>query len=209
MIDVRDRLGDRPVIAVLRAPDASRFVAVSEVLYDAGIRCLEYTLTTAGALDALRAARYALPEAVLGVGTVRTVQQVHAAVDAGAEFLVSQTFDRAVVAAAHAHGRPFIPGALTPTEIVTAWSAGVQAVKVSPIGPAGGIDYVSELVGPLPDIPLLPTGGVLVDEVGAYLRAGAALVGLSRDLIRDALTGGDLSALRERAKRAVASVENR
>jgi 2-dehydro-3-deoxyphosphogluconate aldolase/(4S)-4-hydroxy-2-oxoglutarate aldolase len=113
-----------------------------------------------------------------------------------------------VIEAAHSRGVPFIPGALTPNEIVAAWAYGVQAVKVSPIGPVGGVDYLSELVGPLPDIRLMPTGLVRIDEAGAYLAAGAAFVGVSRDLIRDSLLpGGDLVGLAERAARTVRSVD--
>ncbi|WP_405064437.1 bifunctional 4-hydroxy-2-oxoglutarate aldolase/2-dehydro-3-deoxy-phosphogluconate aldolase [Kribbella sp. NBC_01505] len=209
MMQLREAMKGRPAIAVLRAPDAGRFVEVSLILVDAGIPAVEFTLTSAGALDAIRHAKKVLPADVLiGAGTVRTAEQVRQAVDAGASFLVSQVTDPDVIEAAHELGVPFVPGALTPNEIVRAWRYGVQAVKVSPIGPVGGIGYLAELVGPLPDIPLVPTGGVLVDEAGAYLAAGAAVVGLSRDLTRDALLpGGDLAALAERAARAIRSVD--
>lgn len=209
MIQLNEVLRARPVVAVLRAPDADRFVEVSSVLVEAGIPAVEFTFTSAGVIDALRQAREQLPPGVLiGAGTVRTVEQVHLAIDAGASFLVSQVTDAAVIEAAHNRGVPFIPGALTPNEIVQAWSYGVQAVKVSPIGPVGGVSYLSELVGPLPDIPLMPTGLVRLDEAGDYLAAGAAFVGVSRDLIRDALLpGGDLIELAERAARTVQSVD--
>jgi len=209
MIQLNDRLSDRPVVAVLRAPDACRFLEVSAVVIEAGFRAVEFTLTTTGALDAISQARERLPDDVLvGAGTVRTVDQVHRAIDAGASFLVSQVADRALVEAAHARGVPFVPGALTPTEIVAAWGFGVQAVKVSPVGPLGGAGYIAELVGPLPDIPLMPTGQVGIDEAGDYLKAGAAMVGLSRDLTRDAVQpGGDLLALAERAGRVMRSVD--
>jgi 2-dehydro-3-deoxyphosphogluconate aldolase/(4S)-4-hydroxy-2-oxoglutarate aldolase len=209
MTQLREAMKGRPMIAVLRAPDAGRFVEVSLITAEAGITAIEFTLTSAGALDAIRHAKKVLPtEVLIGAGTVRTAEQVRQAVDAGASFLVSQVTDADVIEAAHELGVPFVPGALTPNEIVRAWQYGVQAVKVSPIGPVGGIGYLAELVGPLPDIPLVPTGGVLVDEAGAYLAAGAAVVGLSRDLTRDALLpGGDLAALAERAARAIRSVD--
>jgi 2-dehydro-3-deoxyphosphogluconate aldolase/(4S)-4-hydroxy-2-oxoglutarate aldolase len=210
MIDLRDVLRMRPVVAVLRAPDAHRFVEVSSVLVEAGIPAVEFTLTSGGAIGAIRRARDELPAGVLvGAGTVRTVEQAYRAIDAGASFLVSQLTDPAVIEAAHARGVPFVPGALTPNEIARAWDYGVQAVKVSPIGPVGGVDYLAELVGPLPDVPLIPTGRILVDEAGDYLAAGAAMVGVSRDLTRDALLpGGDLAALAERAVRTVRSVDS-
>jgi len=209
MIQLSEALQARPVVAVLRAPDADRFIEVSSVLIEAGIPAVEFTLTSAGVIDALRRARDQLPAGVLvGAGTVRTVEHAHRAIDAGASFLVSQVTDPAVIEAAHSRGVPFIPGALTPNEIVRAWDYGVQAVKVSPVGPVGGVAYLAELVGPLPDIPLMPTGRVLVDEVGGYLAAGAAFVGVSRDLTRDALLpGGDLTGLAERAARTVRSVD--
>jgi len=209
MIQLSEALQARPVVAVLRAPDADRFIEVSSVLIEAGIPAVEFTLTSAGVIDALRRARDQLPADVLvGAGSVRTVEQAHFAIDAGAAFLVSQVTDPAVIEAAHSRGVPFIPGALTPNEIVRAWDYGVQAVKVSPVGPVGGVAYLAELVGPLPDIRLMPTGRVRIDEAGDYLAAGAAFVGVSRDLTRDALLpGGDLSGLAERAARTVRSVD--
>jgi 2-dehydro-3-deoxyphosphogluconate aldolase / (4S)-4-hydroxy-2-oxoglutarate aldolase len=208
MIDLLHVLRSRRVVAVLRAPDADRFLPASQALYDAGITCLEFTLTTQGALDALRNARKALPEdALLGVGTVRTVQHVHDSIDAGADFLVNQAFKPELVDAAQNRDVPFVPGTLTPIEVVRAWEHGVPAVKVSPIGPVGGLDYLSELRGPLPEIPLMPTGGVTREAAPEYLRGGAVAVGLSRDLLLDALRpGGDLGALAVRARAVVAAI---
>lgn len=203
-----DFLPPQPVIAVLRAPTADRFVEATAILYEAGITCVEYTMTTLGALDALESARAQLPDdARLGVGTIRTVRHVEDAAAAGADFLVNQVYRPELVGAGRRAGLPFIPGALTPTEILTAWEAGVPAVKVSPIGPLGGLEYFGELRGPLPDVLMFPTGGVGVTEAAQYLAAGAAAIGVSRDLMRDALLpGGDLAALEERAHAVVASV---
>jgi 2-dehydro-3-deoxyphosphogluconate aldolase / (4S)-4-hydroxy-2-oxoglutarate aldolase len=189
------------VVAILRAPKADAFLRVSEVLYDAGFRCVEFTLTTEGALDALEQALASLPsDLAVGVGTVRTQEHVSAAIDRGAAFLVSQVFRPQLVQAAQARGVPFFPGALTPTEILDAWDSGVPAVKVSPIGPVGGLAYFDQLRGPLPDVPMMPTGGVELGEVSAYLDKGAAAVGLSGPLLGDSLDGdGDLAALAARA----------
>ena len=101
-------------------------------------------------------------------------RQVDDAITAGAEFLVSQVFRRPLVEAAHDRAVPFFPGALTPTEILDAWESGVPAVKVSPIGPVGGLEYFSQVRAPLPDVPLMPTGGVRLDEVNTYLQQGAS-----------------------------------
>jgi 2-dehydro-3-deoxyphosphogluconate aldolase/(4S)-4-hydroxy-2-oxoglutarate aldolase len=205
------RLARQPVVAILRASDSARFLAASEVLYEAGFRCLEFTLTTEGALDAVHAARSSLPDdLILAVGTVRTEEHVTDSIDAGADFLVSQVLRRHLVEIAQRRGVPFIPGALTPTEIVDAWETGVPAVKVSPIGPVGGLEYFDQLRAPLPEIPMMPTGGVAIDEIGHYLDRGAAAVGLSGPLLGDALLpGGDLAALADRARRAVAAASSR
>jgi 2-dehydro-3-deoxyphosphogluconate aldolase / (4S)-4-hydroxy-2-oxoglutarate aldolase len=203
-----DFLPPQPVVAILRAPTADRFVEATAILYDAGITCVEYTMTTLGALDALKSAKAQLPgDARFGVGTIRTVRHVEDAAAVGADFLVNQAYRPDLVGAGRRVGLPFIPGALTPTEIVVAWEAGVPAVKVSPIGPLGGLEYFGELRGPLPEIPMFPTGGVGLGEAAQYLAAGAAGIGVSRALLGDALLpGGDLAALEERAHQLAASV---
>lgn len=208
--DLLEALAPHPLVAILRAPDASRFLGASEILYAAGFRCVEFTLTTEGALDAMADVGAALPDdLIIGVGTVRTPTQVEAAIEAGAAFCVSQIFRAPLVAAAHARGVPFFPGALTPTEIVTAWESGVDAVKVSPIGPVGGLDYFANVRGPLPEIPLMPTGGVEIDEIADYLGQGAVAIGLSGALFGDALLpAGDLDGLADRANRAVAEMQS-
>ena len=205
------RLAASPVVAILRAPEADRFATASQVLYEAGFRCLEFTLTTKGVLDAVHQVRSSLPDdLVLGVGTVRTTSQVHGAVAAGADFLVSQVFRRPLVEAAHELAVPFFPGALTPSEILEAWESGVPAVNVSPIGPVGGVEYFSQVRAPLPDVPLMPTGGVRLDEVTTYLQRGAIAVGLSGPLMGDSLDNtGDLAALRERASAVIQSLADR
>ena len=206
-----DHFALHPLIAILRAPDAGAFVPVTEALYQAGFRCVEFTLTTAGALDAVREARASLPDdLVVGVGTVRTATHVEQAIDAGAEFLGPPVSRAPLLEAAAGHGVPFFPGALTPTEILDAWEGGAPAVKVSPIGPVGGLDYFDNVRGPLPDILLMPTGGVELDEVSAYLDRGAVAVGLSGALMLDALApGGDLVALAARAEQAMTAVRGR
>ena len=208
MNDILERLAPLPLIAILRAADASMIRQATEVLYEGGIRCVEFTLTTDGAIEATRDVIAAMPgDLLVGVGTVRTEVQVNQAIDAGAAFLVSQVLRPGLVDAAAQRGIPFIPGALTPTEILAAWECGVPAVKVSPIGPVGGLDYLDNVRGPLPEIPLVPTGGVQPDEARAYLDHGAVAVGLSGHLVGDSLTpGGDLDGLAVRTKQTIAAV---
>ena len=202
-----DRLAAVPVVAILRAADARRFVQVGQVLYEAGVRAVEVTLTSAGALEAFGRLREELPgDALLGVGTVRSVADAEAAVGAGAAYLVAPDFRPEVVAWAVARGVPAVPGALTPTEIAAAWAAGATAVKLFPVSAAGGPAYLKAVRAPLPEVPLVPTGGVGLGDIGAYLAAGAAAVGIGGPLLGDAGDpGGDLDALAGRARRAVAA----
>ncbi|HEY0118286.1 MAG TPA: bifunctional 4-hydroxy-2-oxoglutarate aldolase/2-dehydro-3-deoxy-phosphogluconate aldolase [Cellulomonas sp.] len=208
--DAAVRLFPLPVVAVMRAPDAQHFARAVEVLIEAGVRSFELTMTTDGALAALEHARSRFGDGTIqiGMGTVRSSRDAERALAAGAEFLVSQVSEPEVARTAAVHGCSYVPGALTPSEIVAAWRLGVPAVKVSPIGPVGGWRYLRELVGPLPGVALMPTGGVLVEEVAQYLRLGAYAVGVSRDLFRDVLVRGDgLDGLAERGRVAVRGAE--
>jgi 2-dehydro-3-deoxyphosphogluconate aldolase / (4S)-4-hydroxy-2-oxoglutarate aldolase len=202
-----ERLAAVPVVAILRAANAERFLEVGRVLYEGGVRAIEVTLTSEGALEAFGRLREELPgDAVLGVGTVRSAGDAELALEAGATYLVAPDFRDEVVAFAVGRDLPVVPGALTPTEVVAAWGAGATAVKVFPVSAVGGVAYVKAVRAPLPEVPLLPTGGVGIDDIGAYLDAGAVAVGVGSPLVGDAgAPGGDLRELAERARRAVAA----
>ena len=202
-----DRLGAVPVVAILRAGDAGRFLEVGRVLYEGGVRAVEVTLTSRGALEAFGRLREELPgDALLGVGPGRSVGDAERAVGAGASYLVAPDFRAEVVAWAAGRDVPVVPGALTPTEVGAAWAAGATAVKVFPVSAVGGPAYVKAIRAPLPEVPLVPTGGVGIDDLGAYLAAGAVAVGVGSPLLGDAGDpGGDLEALAARAHRAVAA----
>jgi 2-dehydro-3-deoxyphosphogluconate aldolase/(4S)-4-hydroxy-2-oxoglutarate aldolase len=195
------------VVAILRAADAGRFLDVGRQLYEGGVRAIEVTLTSQGALEAFGRLREELPEdAVLGVGTVRSSADAERAVEVGATYLVAPDFRGDVVAFGVGRGVPVVPGALTPTEVVAAWGAGATAVKVFPVSAVGGAAYVKAVRAPLPEVPLVPTGGVGIDDIGAYLDAGAVAVGVGSPLLGDAgEPGGDLAGLAGRARRAVAA----
>lgn len=189
------------VVAVLRAPSADAFAAVADVLFAAGITALEVTLTSRGALDAISGLRRRLPSgAVIGAGTVLSAGDAAAAVDAGASFLVSPVLDTL-----GDQPVPSYPGAYTPTEVFTAHRAGAPIVKLFPAGGLGP-GYLKDLRGPLPDIRIMPTGGIGLDDIADWLTAGAVAVGLGGPLIGDAATGGSLTALAARAKHAVDAV---
>lgn len=200
-IDVTPQLLDQRIVAVLRAPVADRFLDIADTLVAAGIRCLEFTLTSDGALEALRtfAGQADSSDVAVGAGTVLTTADVDAAADAGATFVVSPAVRHDVIARATDQGLACYPGAMTPTEILDAWQAGATAVKVFPAQALGGARYISHLRGPLPQIPLVPTGGIGVDDVAGHLAAGAVAVGVGGPLLGDAPTSGDFRALRERA----------
>jgi 2-dehydro-3-deoxyphosphogluconate aldolase / (4S)-4-hydroxy-2-oxoglutarate aldolase len=193
------------VVAILRAENADRAETVVDVLVEAGVRCLELTLTTRGALEVVERLAARVPRDVeVGVGTVLTADDVDRSVDAGATFVVSPSVEPEVIAAALRRRVASYPGAFTPTEIVAAWKAGASAVKLFPAGQLGP-GYLKDVRAPLPDIPVVPTGGVDIASIGAWLGAGAVAVGMGGPLIGDALApDGDLGAL---AQRAVAAIE--
>lgn len=193
------------VVAVLRAEDADRYLPVCRALVAGGVTALEVTLTTPGTLDALPALRAALPEAHIGVGTVLTERDLRASVGAGAAFLVTPVADPGLVEAAVREGTPIVPGALTPTEVHTVWAAGAAAVKIFPAATVGP-DHLRQLSGPFPGLSTMPSGGVGLDDIPAWIRAGAGAVSLGGPLLGDALRGGDTGALRERARRAIGQV---
>jgi 2-dehydro-3-deoxyphosphogluconate aldolase/(4S)-4-hydroxy-2-oxoglutarate aldolase len=202
-----DNLRTTPVLAILRARSAARVVAAAGALADVGIRAVEVTLTTDGALDALARLRATRPDLLAGAGTVITPEDAATAVQAGAQFLVAPCVQPDTMAAAARLGVPIIPGAFTPTEVVTAVEHGAALVKLFPatLGPA----YLRALRGPLPEVGFVPTGGVGLDSIAAFLSAGAVAVGLGSPLTGDALETGNLDALADRGRQAVAAATGR
>jgi 2-dehydro-3-deoxyphosphogluconate aldolase / (4S)-4-hydroxy-2-oxoglutarate aldolase len=198
-----------PAIAILRSTTAVRYVDVSDVLVDAGIRAVEFTFTAPDVAAALRAYAARKPgDVALGAGTVTTVEQAREAVEAGATYLISPALCLPVIEEGNRLGVPVLPGAFSPTEILSAWRAGAAMVKVFPASALGGPAYVKAVRGPMPDIPLVPTGGVDASNAAAYLAAGAAGVGVGTPLVADACEpGGDLDALAARARDLVAATE--
>lgn len=194
------------VVAILRASSEEHLVAVAEALLEEGLDCIEVTATTPGAFSTLEHLASRLPEARLGMGTVTDRALAEQAVAAGARYLVTPSAEREVIEFAGACGLPVIAGALTPTEIVAADRWGADIVKVFPVTAVGGVEYIRAIRGPLPVVRLGPTGGISIDDVEAYLRAGCVCVGLGSPLVGDALSGGSLTALRERARRVVEAV---
>jgi 2-dehydro-3-deoxyphosphogluconate aldolase/(4S)-4-hydroxy-2-oxoglutarate aldolase len=197
-----DRLREARVIAVLRTPDGESAVRAAEALAAGGVRAIELTFTTPGAAEALRRARGLLPaDVVVGAGTIRDRAQLDAALDAGAEFLVTPHLDRGLLAAMLESGRLALPGTFTPTEVAAALTAGATAVKLFPAS-AIGPSYLKGLRGPFPEVQVVPTGGIGPDDVRAWLEAGAIAVGAGSELCPPALVAegrwDELSAAAER-----------
>ncbi|MFF1842938.1 bifunctional 4-hydroxy-2-oxoglutarate aldolase/2-dehydro-3-deoxy-phosphogluconate aldolase [Streptomyces sp. NPDC058217] len=194
------------IIAVLRASDARYLLPAAEVLVEQGIRSMEVTLTTAGGLQAISELRAALPDEVeVGAGTVLSIEDLDAVVDAGATYVITPHTDAELIRAAVARQVVIIPGGLSPTELRTGWAAGASAVKLFPAS-AVGPQYVKDLHGPFPQMPVIPSGGVGRATAGDWIKVGCPAVSMGGPLLGDALKGGDLAALRERAKQAVESV---
>lgn len=192
---------DTGTIAVMRAPHASAYAPVVDALISGGVLSIELTLSTPGVFEELPLLHDRFGDtAEFGVGTVTTVDEAIRAIEAGATYLVTPVTDTAIIRAAVDRGVAVYPGGLTPTELFNGWAAGATAVKVFPASVVGP-GYVSMLRGPFPDIQVVPSGGVDIDEAAAWVRAGAAAVSLGGPLLGDAFKGGDLRRLTERATR--------
>jgi 2-dehydro-3-deoxyphosphogluconate aldolase/(4S)-4-hydroxy-2-oxoglutarate aldolase len=171
------------IIAILRLERADDLLPVAEAIREGGVTAIEFTLTTPGSIQALVPARAKLGrEVLLGVGTVLTAEQAREAMLAGAEFVVAPILNPEVIRACRDRRVPVIPGAFTATEIVQAWDLGASLVKVFPAGPVGP-RYIKDLLAPLPHVRLVPTGGVSLENVEDFIRAGAAAVGVGGEMV--------------------------
>jgi 2-dehydro-3-deoxyphosphogluconate aldolase/(4S)-4-hydroxy-2-oxoglutarate aldolase len=198
------RIFDAGIVAIMRRTEAALAVETAEALLAGGVSVVEVTLNTPGAEEMLRALASRLGDRMLiGAGTVMSPEEVRRALAAGARFVVSPHTDSDVIAAARRGGAPAIPGAFTPTEIVRAWQLGASVVKLFPVGSVGP-RYLRDVLAPLTDVPLLPTGGVTLDNAAEFVRAGARGLGLGSDLVSPkAVAGRDFASITERARRFV------
>lgn len=188
-------------IAVIRASTQSVGYQMAQAVAAGGIPLIEITWNSDRAPELISQLRRELPHCVIGTGTLLDVEQSKQAIRAGAQFLFCPHVDIAIIEAGVAANVPVIPGALSPTEIVTAWQAGASCVKVFPIEAVGGANYIKSLQGPLGHIPLIPTGGVTLENAREFIAAGAIAVGLSGNLFPKLLIkAGDWNAIAERAK---------
>jgi 2-dehydro-3-deoxyphosphogluconate aldolase/(4S)-4-hydroxy-2-oxoglutarate aldolase len=176
-----ERIGIMPV---LRARSAAEGHALVEALVAGGITVIEVTMTVPGAVELLRELKRGYGDGLLlGSGTVTDAEQAATTIDAGAEFVVSPSFHPDVVAKTKELGKVSIPGALTPTEVITAWRAGADYVKIFPCSAVGGASYLKALLAPFPELRLIPTGGVTLATAADFLKAGARALGVGTDLV--------------------------
>ncbi|HEX6835084.1 MAG TPA: bifunctional 4-hydroxy-2-oxoglutarate aldolase/2-dehydro-3-deoxy-phosphogluconate aldolase [Polyangia bacterium] len=197
------------VIAVVRLDDPAQLAAVVDALAAGDVRAIEVTMTMPRAIEALSALAPTRSERlVIGAGSVLDAETARVAILGGARFIVAPTFDAGVLAMCHRYDVVAIPGAYTPTEILTATTAGADLVKLFPASTLGP-GYLRELKGPLPHVRLVPTGGVTAESAGAFVEAGAVAVGVGGALVpRDAVARGDWSRLTESARRLTAVVRS-
>ena len=205
---VVQRIKDVGVIPVVRATSTNEALEAVEALRAGGLSVLEITMTVPNAVQLIeQLARACGDEAVIGAGSVRDAEVARACQAAGARFIVSPMFDPGTVAFCAKQGLAVMPGALTPTEIAAAWQAGADLVKVFPVSALGGAGYVRAVKTPMPHIELVPTGGVTLETVDSFIRAGASAVGVGSELIdRNALRRGQPEKITEAARAFVEAV---
>ena len=207
-IENLQRVLDLGIVSIIRAESGEQLVDVAQALYEGGIDVIEVTFTVPGVLQIISDVKKSLGDKiVLGAGTVLDTESARAAILAGAEFVVTPTVNTDVIQLCNRYDKMIMPGGFTPTEILTAWEAGADIVKVFPAD-VGGPNYLKAIHGPLPQIRLLPTGGVDLETLPAFVKAGACAVGLGSALVeKQAVAAGDLNRIRSLAQQYVAKMK--
>jgi 2-dehydro-3-deoxyphosphogluconate aldolase / (4S)-4-hydroxy-2-oxoglutarate aldolase len=207
-LDDVTRIGDSGLVAIVRLDGEAPLLDIARALVAGGVDVLEFTMTTPGALDVLAMASKSLgDDLLLGAGTVLDSETARAAILAGARFIVSPTLSAAVIATCRRYSVVSIPGAYTPTEILTAWELGADYVKVFPAGGLGP-RFLKDVLAPLPQVRLIPTGGVALDNIPTFFEAGAAAVAVGGNLVsKSAVASGDLNGLTAIARKFRAVVD--
>ena len=182
--DIFNRMMSEGLIPVIRVSSAQEAVDVADAIKEGGVTLIEITMSVPGAIDTIKElTRKYKDEIIMGAGTILDPETARAALLAGAQFIVTPTLNLDVIQLAHRYSAVVVPGAMTPTEILTAWNAGADMVKVFPAAQLGGPEYLKAIRGPLPQILLVPTGGVNLQNAGAFIKAGAAALGVGGELV--------------------------
>ena len=205
---VRERIVEVGVVPVVRASSPREARMAADAVCEGGISIVEITMTVPGAVEVIRELTKGSSDVLVGAGTVLNVDAAQRCLDAGAQFLVSPGLNLEVVKLAGTEGKLMMAGALTPTEVIRAWEAGSDFVKVFPCGQVGGAKYIKALKGPLPQIPLVPTGGVSLATAAEFVEAGAAALGVGGECVQaEALRSGKTEIIVENARKFLAIVK--
>lgn len=204
-----DRIIETGLIPVVRAESSDIAMRAVDAIREGGISVLEITMTVPGAIRVIEeVARRFGDDAIVGAGTVLDSETARACMLAGAQFIVSPALDLDTISCCRRYSIPVMPGAMTPSEVVTAWKAGADLVKVFPANAVGGPSYIKALKAPLPQIQLVPTGGVSLKTAADFIKAGAAALGVGADLVdTKALRAGDGKSITERARQFIEIVQ--
>jgi 2-dehydro-3-deoxyphosphogluconate aldolase/(4S)-4-hydroxy-2-oxoglutarate aldolase len=206
--EVVQKLIDVGIVPVVRAASAAQGMQAAEAVCAGGIPIVEITMTVPGAIDLIaELSKVMSSELLIGAGTVTDAETAQRCLDAGAEFLVSPGLDLGTIQLANRAGKLIMAGALTPTEVITAWKAGSDLVKIFPCGTVGGAKYIKALKAPLTHIPMVPTGGVNLTTASEFILAGAAALGVGGELLSaNALESGNTAEITDAARRFVSIV---
>lgn len=206
--EVLKSLREIGLVPVLRAESVDKALALAEAIAAGGVTVLEVTMTVPGAIQVMRKLAEQRPDILIGAGTVLDAETARMCILEGAKFVVSPALNLQTIEMCHRYSIAVLPGALTPTEIVTAWQAGADVVKVFPASAMGGAKYLTALKGPLPHIDMIPTGGVSQATAAEFLAAGAFALGVGSDLVdAKAMAAGKPEIVTESAKKYLAIVK--
>lgn len=205
--DILNRLIEEKIVAVVRLDSGDQLVKVAEALKAGGISAIEFTVPTPNSLEMIKqASSHFGDEVLMGAGTVLDPETARAAILSGAQFIVTPTLNPKTIELCRRYGKPVIPGALTPTEIISAWEKGADMVKVFPANTMGP-GYIKAVLAPLPQIRLVPTGGVSAENAAQFLKAGATALGIGGNLVsKQAVASGDWVAITAEAQKLVQAV---
>ena len=201
--ELNNYLTQNGIIAIVRADSSDGLARIVEAVMEGGVRCIEVTMTTPGALEGIEAAskKLAGADVCLGVGSVLDAETTRLAILAGAQYIVRPITSQEVIQMAHRYGKPCMPGAFTPTEIYNAWMLGGDIIKVFPAN-CGGLDYIKAVRAPLPQIPIAPTGGVDLNNLADFVKAGVVAIGVGGNLVsKKLIEAQDYKGLTDNAKR--------
>lgn len=205
--EVLNALRTTGLVPVLRAESEAQALALAAAIADGGVNVLEITMTVPGAIQVMRKLAQARPDLLIGAGTVLDAETARSCILEGAAFVVSPALNLKTIEMCHRYSVAVLPGALTPTEIVTAWQAGADVVKVFPASAVGGAKYLKSVKAPLPQVELIPTGGVSLATAAEFLEAGAFALGVGADLVNQkAIVEGHPETITEHARQYLAIV---